>query len=116
MCLRSELLKLEDPSDDEDSDDEEEANEDALPCETMADAAPPLPVLQVYVDHIKNLPNNKTNRAPNPAMTLQVSGEPVQCSEQVLCCRDPVYEQEFRFRVTSAESDNLTIKARIRIW
>ena len=58
----------------------------------------------------RNLPRNKKGRAPNPVVTLQVSGESAQCSGAVMCSHNPVFEEEFVFRVTSALSDNLTLK------
>ena len=58
----------------------------------------------------RNLPRNKRGRAPNPVVTAQVSGEQAQSTEAVMCNHNPVYEQEFVFRVTSALSDNLTLK------
>ena len=58
----------------------------------------------------RNLPRNKRGRAPNPVVTLQVSGKSAQCSGAVMCSHNPVFEEEFVFRVTSALSDNLTLK------
>ena len=43
-------------------------------------------------------------------MTLQVSGESAQSSEAEFSSHNPVFEQEFVFKVTSALSDNLTLK------
>ena len=76
---------------------------------------PPLSADVIYgVAHFdRNLPRNKKGRAPNPVVTLQVSGENVQSTEPVLCNHNPVFEQEFVFRVTSTLSDNLTLKVLI---
>ena len=58
----------------------------------------------------RNLPSNKKSRAPNPIVTLQVSGESAQSSEADFSSHNPVFEQEFVFKITSALSDNLTLK------
>ena len=47
-------------------------------------------------------------------MTLQVSGESAQSSEADFSSHNPVFEQEFVFKVTSALSDNLTLKVSAR--
>ena len=72
-------------------------------------------VIYVFGDlFFRNLPRNKRGRAPNPVVTLQVSGESAQCSGAVMCSHNPVFEEEFVFRVTSALSDNLTLKVPVK--